>query len=102
MKAVAAAPALMQTLAPARVRDGIISSRDQLAAVSMMLRGDRGLDVKLIKDDFQMVLDGRVSPMLLIDKHPLGLGGLAAGLLILLLVLRRLVVGRRGKVASAA
>ncbi len=101
MKAVAAAPARMQVLAPARVRDGIIASRDQLAAVSMMLRGDQGLDVKLIKDDFLMVLDGRVSPMLLVDKHPLGLGGIAAGLLVLLLLMRRLVVGRRVKVVKA-
>ncbi len=101
MKAVAAAPARMQVLAPARVRDGIIASRDQLAAVSMMLRGDQGLDVKLLKDDFLMVLDGRISPMLLVDKHPLGLGGIAAGLLVLLLLMRRLVVGRRVKVVKA-
>ena len=38
MKAIAATPARMQVLAPARVRDAVIASKDQLAAVTMMLR----------------------------------------------------------------
>ena len=102
MKTIAATPARMQALAPSRVREAILASRDQLAAVSMMLRADQGLDVQIFKDDLLMVYDGRVSPILLVDKHPAGLGGIAAGLLILLLVARRLVFGRRGKVAAKA
>lgn len=102
MKTIAATPARMQALAPSRVREAILASRDQLAAVSMMLRADQGLDVQIFKDDLLMVYDGRVSPILLVDKNPAGLGGIAAGLLILLLVARRLVFGRRGKVAAKA
>ena len=102
MKTIAAAPARMQALAPSRVREAILASRDQLAAVSMMLRTDQGLDVQVFKDDLLMVYDGRVSPILLVDKHPAGLGGIAVGLLILLLVARRLVFGRRGKAVAKA
>ena len=101
MKSSAAAPPRMQALAPARVREAILASRDQLAAVSMMLRSDQGLDVKVFKDDLLLVYDGRVSPILLVDKHPAGLGGIVVGLLMLLLVARRLVFGRRGKVVAA-
>jgi hypothetical protein len=101
MKSIAAAPPRMQALAPSRVREAILASRDQLAAVSMMLSSDQGLDVKVFKDDLLLVYDGRVSPILLVDKHPAGLGGIVVGLLMLLLVARRLVFGRRGKVVAA-
>ncbi len=102
MKTIAAAPARMQSLAPSRVREAILASRDQLAAVSMMLRSDQGLDVQVFKDDLLLVYDGRVSPILLVDRHPTGLGGIAVGLLILLLMARRLVFGRRGKAVAKA
>lgn len=102
MKTIAATPARMQVLAPSRVRDAILASQDQFAAVSMMLRADQGLDVQVLKDDLLLVYNGRVSPMLLIDKHPVGLGGIAVGFLMLLLVARRLVFGRRGKGAAKA
>lgn len=100
MKTVAAAPARMQAIAPARIRDAILASQDQLAAVSMMLRTDQGLDIQVLKDDLLLVYGGRVSPILLVDRHPIGLGGIVVGLLILVLVARRLVFGRRVKVAA--
>ncbi len=102
MKTVAATPARMQALAPSRVREAILASQDQFAAVSMMLRADQGLDVQVLKDDLLLVYNGRVSPMLLIDKHPVGLGGIAVGFLMLLLVARRLAFGRRSKAVAKA
>ncbi len=94
MRTVAATPSRMQVLAPARVRDAILASQDQLAAVSMMLRTDSGFDVGAIRRDLDLVWGGRISPMLMVDKHPVGLGAAALLLLMLLLILRRLVQGR--------
>ena len=102
MKTVASTPARMQVLAPPRVRDGILSSRDQLAAVSMMLRADAGVDVAALKDDITLIYAGKVSPMLVLDKHPLALGGGALGVLFLLLLFRRLVFGRRVRAQKPA
>ena len=101
MKTIAATPARMQVLAPSRVREAIMASRDQLAAVSMMLRGDQGFDVQLFKDDVLQVYDGRISPVLLIDKHPIGLGGIGVLLLVVLLMLRRVLFGRRRPAPAA-
>ncbi len=102
MKTVAATPARMQALAPSRVRDGILASKDQLAAVNMMLRADAGFDLGAIKDDVTLVYGGRISPVLMIDKHPAALAGIAVGLLLLLLVFQRLLFGRRGRAISRA
>jgi hypothetical protein len=99
LHAVALTPARMQELGRPSVREAILASRDQAAAVAMMLRTDTVLDPRLVLEHAQLVLDGRVSPLLLWEKHPLAVG--AAGLLALLLLLtmRRLVSGRRHKFA---
>jgi hypothetical protein len=97
LHAVAASPARMQVLAPARVRDAILTSSDQLAAVTMMLRADSGFDIPALKDDFSLVYDGRVNPVLLWDRHPAAIAAAALAALVLLLMLRRLLFGRRGR-----
>ena len=101
LKTVAATPARMQVLAPSRVRDAVLSSKDQLAAVSMMLRADAGFDVGALKDDMTMIYGGQINPILLIDKHPTALAGAGGALLLLLLMLRRLLFGRRKKTVTA-
>jgi hypothetical protein len=95
LRAVAQSPARMQVLASARVRDAVLSSPDQLAAVAMMLRADSGFDPFVIKDDVMLVYDGRVSSILLWDKHPVAISAAAILLLFFLLVLRRLLFGPR-------
>ena len=102
LQTVAAQPSRMQVLAPARVRDAVIASKDQLAAVTMMLRTDAGFDFNAMKDDVLTIYDGRVSPVLLWDKHPAGLVGGALAALFLLLILQRLLFGRRGRAVKAA
>ncbi len=91
MTTVAGAPARMRVLASDRVRNAVLASRDQHAAVKMMLRADKGLNAATIKSDFFLVLDRRVEPILMWDKHPVvvALAGLA--LILLLLVLRRIL-----------
>jgi len=95
LRAVAQNPVRMQVLASARVRDAVLSSPDQMAAVAMMLRSDSGFDPFAIRDDVMLVYDGRVSPILLWDKHPFAVSAAAILLVFLLLVLRRLLLGPR-------
>lgn len=100
LRAVAQSPAKMQVLASARVRDAILSSPDQMAAVAMMLRADSGFDPFALRDDVTLAIDGRISPMLLWDKHPVSVTAAGIALLFLLLILRRLLFGpRRSRVA---
>ena len=70
LRAVAANPALMQSLASDRVRVAVVASADQSAAVGMMLRMDSGLDAEAIMEDVRLVTDGRVSPVLIWEKAP--------------------------------
>lgn len=94
LAAVAATPAKMQSLAAARVRNAVLASRDQARAVDMMLRdGSGGLDA--ILDDARVAWEGQISPVLIWEKHPLSVIGLALAGLMLLLMLRRLFRPRR-------
>ena len=56
----------------------------------MMLRGDNGFSPQATMKDMQLVAEGRVHPLLLLDKHPISLGVMALLLIMLLFVLRRL------------
>lgn len=98
LRAVAQSPGRMQVLAEPRVRDGLLASRDQDAAVGMMLRTGWTLDPFALRDDTALALDGRVSPILLWEKHTIAVtmvGLLGAAFLLALL---RLVFGRRRRV----
>ena len=75
---------------PPRIRDAVLSSADQLAAVEMMLRADKGLDLATIRRDAELVLDSKVSPLLLWEKHPIAVAGAGIAGLVLLLLLMRL------------
>ena len=95
LNTVAETPARMRVLASDRVRTAVLSSRDQDAAVRMMLRPDKALDLGLVGSDVKLVIDRRVSPILLWDKHPVVV--VVAGLLmiLLLLILRRILIAPR-------
>lgn len=101
LQAVAANPARIHALSSDRVRQAVVASNDQSAAVSMMLRSGGALDPAVIAGDLRLVADGRVSPILLWEKHPLAIIGLIFFLLLGLLLLRRLLFARpRSKVAA--
>lgn len=95
LRAVAGDPAKMTVLGKAYVRDAILASRDQNAAVAIVLREDSLIAPLALAEDFQLAWEGRVSPWLLWQKHPAGL--IAAGLLALLalMFLRWLLFPRR-------
>jgi len=101
LRAVAANPTTMQSLASDRVRAAVVTSADQTAAVSMMLRTNAALDPAAIVEDFHLVTDGRISPILLWEKHPVVIVAGVLALVILLLLLRRLLFPRRRSQATA-
>ncbi len=63
----------MQVLASARVRDAVIASPDQSAAVEMMLR-DSGAGIDAAIADVRAAWEGRIAPVLIWEKHPLLIG----------------------------
>lgn len=101
LKAVAADPGKMQRLASARVRDGLIASNDQSRAVAMMLREGSG-GPAVIAADAEAAWAGEIAPILLWEKHPVVIVGLALALLLLALMVRRLFRPRRRQEASSS
>ena len=91
-------PARMAELGKPSVRDAILSSSDQAAAVGMMLQTSTVPDPTVLLAHAQLVLDGRVSPLLLWEKHALWLSAAAVLSLVLLLILKRLMFGTRPKI----
>ncbi len=100
LEAVAAMPQKMLVLGSERVRRAIVGSRDQLAAVQMMLRTDQGFNPTTAFQDIQLAVDGQVSPVLLWDKHP---GALLFALFLafmFVLILRRIFMPRQRPTSS--
>lgn len=100
LTAVIADASTLQTLSSDRVRGAILSSRDPSAAVEMMMRPAATTQLADIAADFQAAWDGRVSPILLWERHPLPVLALVLGLLILLALVRRLLSPRRRRATS--
>ncbi len=99
LRAVAQSPSRMQLLARESVRDGILASRDQSAAVGMMLTADGAMpDPWAIAQHAQLAWDGKVAPRLMWEKHPAVSIMLGLAVLIVLSMLKRLIFGRRQKV----
>lgn len=102
LAAVAAAPAKMQTITSDGVRSAVLASRDQDAAVEMLLRDGNPLNPTLIGQDLQAVFDGHIAPSLIWEKHPAVVIAAAVLVLFILLILRSLLTGgRRRRPATA-
>ena len=102
VQAISLTPGRMAALVAPGVRSGILSSRNQLAAVSMMLRADGIPDPTIFYTDAKLAYDGEISPRLIWEKHPLGLSLALLATLIVFLVLWRLIFGRRPRVIVQA
>jgi hypothetical protein len=98
LSVVSQTPSRMAELASPRVRDAIIASRDQGAAVGMMLYVMSMPEPTVLLAHARLVLDGQVSPVLLWEKHAVVL--VIAGLLtlILLAILKRLLFPPRPRI----
>jgi hypothetical protein len=98
LRAVVQSPSRMLELGKPAVRDAIIASTDQSAAVGMMLHTSTVPNPSLVFEHVQLALDGRIAPRLLWEKHALAVGIAALLALLGALVLRRLLIGPRAKV----
>lgn len=101
LQAIAVNPAKIHALASDRVREAVVASADQTAAVSMMLRTGATFDPTAMSEDVRLVVDGRVSPILLWEKHPaLIVAALLLALIVLLLLHRLLFAHPRRRAAA--
>jgi hypothetical protein len=96
LRTVAQTPQRMLLLGTPRVRDAVLRSRDQLAAVEMVLKqGSPTFEPDVIAHDLRLILDGKISPILMVDRHPTALAIAGSLSIILLLMMKRLLFGRR-------
>ena len=96
--AVVDAPAKLTNVTPQSVRTAILASRDQAAALSVMLRADGIFDFFVFRDDALLVKDGKVSPRILWARYPVALSLFAFAAFMVLMLLRRLMFGRRPQI----
>ena len=102
LAAVAHAPAKMQSVAPQTVRDAILASQDQAAAIGIMLKADGIFDVGTFIEEVGLVRDGRVSPRIILARYPTAIGVIGLLSLMMLMMLWRLLFGRRRIVVAQA
>ena len=95
LRAVAADPTRMRLMSPPRVRSAILASSDQAAAVDMFLRSGAADTAQATLQDFVSAWEGRVSPLLIWERHPIPTIALGFAALLMLLLLRRLFFPRR-------
>jgi hypothetical protein len=94
---VAAEPASLKALTSPRARDAVLASRDQGAALEILLRTNDGDTPEVLQNDLRLAWERQIHPEILWHRHPIlvVLSGLAV--LILLLLVRRLFRGPRPK-----
>jgi hypothetical protein len=99
LRAVAQTPARMTELARPSVRDAILASRDQAAAVGMMLQAATTIpNPGILLEHAQLVLEGRISPWLLWAKHAVAMAVAGVVALLLLFIMKRLVMPARPRI----
>jgi hypothetical protein len=101
LAAVGLAPSKMAAFSAPGVRDAILASRDQVAAVAVIARSDGIFDFPVFFEDVRSVRDGRVNPLLLWARYPIALSVFAGTFFIRLLLVWRLLFRRRTRVIIA-
>ena len=95
ISAVADDPHRMKMFSDAGLQRAILASRDQEAAVGLMLREGSLIDLVNLEQDFALVTSGDVSPLLMWHKHTVAVSSMLGGAGFVLLLLLRMFGGRR-------
>lgn len=92
---VTKAPHRFELLKSSSLRDAVLASDDQNAALEMLMRDPALTSWGTLKTDFEFVFQGKVSPHLLWHIHPFVAGGALLFLFLILLLARRLMAPLR-------
>ena len=95
LRQVAEDPGLMRTLGKSSIQSAILESRDQLSAVTMLLRENATLSFTNIGQDLSEVRSGDVNYRVFVERYWSALLIIALLVLILLVLLKRILFGRR-------
>jgi hypothetical protein len=95
MSAVADEPQRMKVFAAAYVQQAVVASRDQEAAIGMLLRTGSLIDAISLQSDAERVWAGDVAPVLLWEKHSWAMTVVGIVAAFLLLVLWRMLPAPR-------
>jgi hypothetical protein len=90
-----AKPQQMTLLASSTVRAAVLASRDRTAALTTVLRGEGYLDMANVLDDLKLVRAGLIDPRLLVVRHPAAVAVAAMSALLALMLIWRMLFGRR-------
>ncbi len=88
---VAKSPENLQILSSTRVRDAILSSRDQSAALDMMLRPAAQDSAESAARDLELAWEGHIHPELIWHRHPVIVAIAIFAFVVALLILWRLL-----------
>ncbi len=102
LNAVESDPGKFRKISDPVIREAILRSDDQQSAVGLMLRSGGLGDVSQIPEDVGLVLDGRIDPRLVWEKHTVPLIVIAVLGLMFFALIWRLIFGRRPKVVIKA
>jgi len=94
LRAVVDDPQVIKTLTNSSIQNALINSRDQLSAINMLLRENSLLSITNIGSDFSLVREGQVHYRVFLERYWIALLVMLSIMLLILLWLRRLIVGR--------
>jgi hypothetical protein len=94
LRQVAEDPSLMRTLGKPSIQGAILESRDQLSAVTMLLRDNATLSFTNIGQDLSEVQSGDVNYRVFVERYWSALLIIALLVLLLLVLLKRILFGR--------
>ncbi|MEZ5853582.1 MAG: hypothetical protein R3D67_02115 [Hyphomicrobiaceae bacterium] len=95
LETIARTPSAMQAVQPERVRRAVLESRNQEAALAIVLRREDLFDSVLFVRDVELVRAGEVSPRILLAHYPIALIVFAGIALAVMLIIMRALFGRR-------
>ena len=87
-------PSVMRSLGKPSMQSAILQSRDQLSAVSMLLRENSALSLANIGQDLSEVRTGDVNYRIFVERYWSALLVIGLLALLLLLLLKRILFGR--------